>query len=252
MGIFDEAMQQVVFLSLLAGLATVLGGFIVFYFGIPNRRFMAAYLGLAAGVMAMVTVDLIKHAIAISAMSRAVIGILIGAIFMVMVSKSVEVMQSLCFGNSKRQGAERIFLRLGWTMVIGIAAHNIPEGVAIAAGDALSHQLGLVILIAIALHNIPEGIGVTAPLIRGGTARWVIVAILLLVSLCVPVGTLLGTNVINGSPDTISTGLGFAAGAMLYIVSFELLPPAFKQHSLFAQFGAFVGVILIFVASLLS
>jgi len=252
MGIFNEVVQQVVLLSLLAGLATVLGGLIVFYFGIPDRRFMAGYLGLAAGVMAMVTVDLIKNAIAISDISKVIIGILIGVMFMVIISKLVKVMQSLYFGNSKSHGMERLFLRLGWTMVIGIAAHNIPEGVAIAAGDAASHQLGIVILIAIALHNVPEGIGVTAPLIRGGTAKWVIIATLLMVSLCVPVGTLLGAYVISGSPDTISTALGFAAGAMLYIVCVELLPPAFRQHPLSAQLGAFVGVVLIFVASLLS
>ncbi len=57
---------------------------------------------------------------------------------------------------------------MGYLIAIGIALHDLPEGIAIAVGYAAQENLGLIIALAIGLHNIPEGMATAAPLLMGG------------------------------------------------------------------------------------
>ncbi|OEH85430.1 hypothetical protein BHU72_04895 [Desulfuribacillus stibiiarsenatis] len=246
-------MDQILIMSLLAGLATIIGCLIVFAIGIPSRQFMAGYLGLAAGIMAILVVDLLSHALQIEGSWFVLRGILVGILFMVIISYGVDMLANQGI-RKRRMGKKNTgqnnseFVKIGWTMVLGIAMHNIPEGLAIAAGEAANHQLGLALIFAIALHNIPEGIGVTAPLLKSRTGKLSIITLLLLVSLCVPLGTWIGTHWIEPTDTMIATSLGFAAGAMVYIVAFHLLPSAFRQSPIYAQFGIFLGVLILSIA----
>ena len=69
----------------------------------------------------------------------------------------------------KMQGPETL-LGLGYLIMLGIAMHDLPEGMAIAMGGELKARTGMVIALAIAIHNIPEGMAIAAPLLMGRTA----------------------------------------------------------------------------------
>ena len=81
------------------------------------------------------------------------------------------------------------WLRLGSLIAIGIALHDLPEGIAIAAGYSAEADLGIIIAVAITLHNIPEGMACTAPLWMGGMRRRHIVMMIMIISFITPGST---------------------------------------------------------------
>jgi ZIP family zinc transporter len=131
----------------------------------------------------------------------------------------------------------------GLFMAIGIALHNLPEGLAIGAGYGNSTALGATIAISLALHNIPEGMVTAAPLLLSGMNKWVVVAIATAAGLVTPIGTLIGAALISISPEFISAAMALAAGAMIYIVSDELIPQSHKYHNHAANFGLVAGFV---------
>ena len=237
--------EEIILWSLLAGLTTLIGALIVFLLGIPSQRIMAGYLGFAAGVMTVVAFELLAQGYFVSDGHTLASGVFFGIGFMLLASTVIDAMQRrhMRMGGYHKDSDYR-FLRIGWTMVLGMAAHNIPEGMAVAAGDAANHQLGAMVLLAMAIHNIPEGIGIAAPLLRGKMSKGMIMLALIVISLCEPLGTWMGIHIIGGSVDIIALALGFAAGAMLYIVTFELLPISIRQHPAFASLGIVLGSLL--------
>ena len=138
-------------------------------------------------------------------------------------------------------------MKMGYFIAAGIALHNLPEGLALGAGYQAAEELGSMIALAILLHNIPEGMGIAAPLKAGGTRSITILCITSSAGLFTPLGTLIGVLIFNISPLFISLSMGFAAGAMIYIVSDELIPESHKQHSHYANLGIAFGVLLTFL-----
>lgn len=131
----------------------------------------------------------------------------------------------------------------GLFMAIGIALHNLPEGLAIGAGYSNSAALGATIAISLALHNIPEGMVTAAPLLLAGVNKWIVIAIATSAGLVTPIGTLIGAALISISPQFISIAMAFAAGAMIYIVSDELIPQSHEYHSHAANLGLIAGFV---------
>ncbi len=240
----NGSVEEIILWSLLAGLTTLVGALIVFLLGIPSRRIMAGYLGFAAGIMTVVAYELLVQGYQVGERQAAMAGVLFGVGFMLLAATVIDAVQRRMRLHERHQDGDYQFLRIGWTMVLGMAAHNIPEGMAVAAGDAANHQLGGMVLLAMAIHNIPEGIGITAPLLRGKMNKGMIMLILVMISLCEPLGTWIGTHIIGTTVDIIAMALGFAAGAMLYIVFFELLPMSIRQHPAFAGLGVVCGSLL--------
>ena len=113
-------------------------------------------------------------------------------------------------------------------MVLAVTLHNIPEGMTIGASFAVSSDLmwgtGMIMAVLIGLHNIPEGMAVAVPLISGGTGR--VRATLLTAACGLPtvLGAWLGFWLGDIGPLGLTMSLGFASGAMLYVVVEELIP----------------------------
>ena len=144
----------------------------------------------------------------------------------------------------------------GVVMASAIALHNIPEGMTIGASyagnDGVMGKAALALAILIGLHNIPEGMAVSVPLISGGMGRGK--AVLITASSGVPtvIGALLGYMLGEIGPLGLTLSLGFASGAMLYVVFGEILPQAILMyHSKLPAFstivGMLVGLVIIFV-----
>ena len=136
----------------------------------------------------------------------------------------------------------------GMVMACAIALHNVPEGMTIGAsyasnGGAMG-SAALVLAILIGLHNIPEGMAVSVPLISGGMARWK--AVLVTASTGIPtiLGALLGYALGEIGPMGLTLSLGFASGAMLYVVFGEILPQSYLMyHSKLPAFSAIAGIL---------
>ena len=137
----------------------------------------------------------------------------------------------------------------GIVMVCAIALHNVPEGMTIgasyASNDAVMGTAAITLAILIGLHNIPEGMAVSVPLIAGGMAKWK--AVLITASSGIPtvIGALLGFALGEIGPLGLALSLGFASGAMLYVVFGEILPQAILMyHSKAPAFSAIGGMLV--------
>ena len=143
----------------------------------------------------------------------------------------------------------------GMVMACAIALHNVPEGMTIgasyASSDAVMGRAALTLAILIGLHNIPEGMAVSVPLISGGMTKWKAVCITAASGIPTVVGALLGYWLGEIGALGLCLSLGFASGAMLYVVFGEILPQAIimsrsKLPAFSAIAGILVGMLIIF------
>ena len=137
----------------------------------------------------------------------------------------------------------------GVVMACAIALHNVPEGMTIgasyASNEGVMGSAALVLAVLIGLHNIPEGMAVSVPLISGGMAKWK--AVLITASTGIPtiLGALLGYLLGEIGPMGLTVSLGFASGAMLYVVFGEILPQSILMyHSKIPAFSAIAGILV--------
>ena len=137
----------------------------------------------------------------------------------------------------------------GIVMASAIALHNVPEGMTIGASYASDNGVlgsaALTLAIIIGLHNIPEGMAVSVPLISGGMKKWKAVLITAASGIPTVLGALLGYVLGDIGPLGLTMSLGFASGAMLYVVFGEILPQSFLMyHSKLPAFSAIVGILV--------
>lgn len=130
-----------------------------------------------------------------------------------------------------------------WLFVFAIALHNLPEGMAFGVSFSKADlSVGLPVSTAIAIQDIPEGLAVALSL-RGVTNKpWLGVFIAALTGILEPVGALLGVTIASGMPSAYPIGMGIAAGAMIFVVSHEVIPETHRNgHQTFATIGLMLG-----------
>ena len=109
-------------------------------------------------MMAVICFDLIPEALEISTLPYVIIGILIGIVAMIFCDLLVERKFNTHLKINKVNKTKSTLLKTGIIVSIGLAIHNIPEGLAIGSGFEASAKLGLSLALAICLHDVPEGI----------------------------------------------------------------------------------------------
>ena len=136
----------------------------------------------------------------------------------------------------------------GIVMACAIALHNMPEGMTIGASYANNNGVmgsaALVLAVIIGLHNIPEGMAVSVPLVSGGMGK--VKAVLITAASGIPtiLGALLGYWLGEIGPIGLTMSLGFASGAMLYVVFGEILPQSILMyHSKLPSFSVIAGIL---------
>lgn len=136
-----------------------------------------------------------------------------------------------------------------WLFVFAIALHNLPEGMAIGVSFAQGDMaVGLPLTTAIALQDIPEGLAVALAMRSAGFAPRTAVAVAALSGLLEPVGALLGVGLAGGAALAYPIGLGLAAGAMIFVVSHEVIPETHRNgHQTPATLGLMAGFALMMV-----
>ena len=143
------------------------------------------------------------------------------------------------------EGGSPARLKRTWLFVFAICLHNLPEGLAIGAGYASGVAHGNALATGIALQDIPEGLVVAMALIAAGYERSSAVLVGMASGLIEPVGAVIGASVLIAVPLLLPVGLGIAAGAMLFVVSHEIIPESHRQgHENFATTGLMLGFVL--------
>ena len=140
-------------------------------------------------------------------------------------------------------------LKAGIITSVGLAIHNFPEGLAIGSGFGASLTLGYSLAIAICIHDIPEGISMAVPMKNGGMKTGKVLLYVILSGVTTGIGAFVGKIIGGISESVIAMCLSFAAGAMLYIVSVELIP---ESNGLYKGKLATMGTIIGFILGLIA
>ena len=225
-------------------LATGLGAIPV-HFVKNHSKFLRSFSSaFAAGMMISASVfSLAEEGIALKtkiplAPYEVILGLLLGALFFWETAKLVERMHldhhKLAQGVSQK----------GVLLFIAMFVHSIPEGIAIGVGFATGNfHFGLIMAIAIGVHNIPEGIAVSLPLKKGGSSTPRCAWASILTSLPQPILAAPAALLAWFFEPFLPLGLGFAGGAMLYLVVAEMLPEAIEEGGkTLASWGVMVGL----------
>ena len=254
---------------------TGLGGLIGAMLQKDSNRTVSLLLSFAGGVMlSVVCFDLVVEAIdtqvgILTVIGAVAIGVTVTFLLNHLIDKKTnpevphidsnhpataddldELIHSDHFGQHYANNDNRFSLFIaGVVMACAIALHNVPEGMTIgasyASNDGVMGSAALILAILIGLHNIPEGMAVSVPLISGGMSKWK--AVLITASSGIPtiLGALLGYLLGEIGALGLAMSLGFASGAMLYVVFGEILPQAILMyHSKLPAFSAIVGMLV--------
>jgi ZIP family zinc transporter len=234
-------------ISLLAGLATGLGGLIAIIRK-PGKKLFGFLMGFAAGVMiTLAFTELVNEAWRSSGYLTTTIGFAAGALFMFLIDFFIPHIR---FGKEEKNFCNAKLVKTGLLIAIGITIHNMPEGIAVGAGFIHAPQFGMFIALAIALHNIPEGIATALPLCAGGVCRWRSFKIAFFSGMAEPIGALIAAFFLVSFKSLVPAALAFAAGVMVFITLDELVPTAREYgHQHFTGMGIILGAIFVFLLS---
>ena len=225
---------------------TTLGGIIGTKFKNTSNKFLSFILSFASGLMiAIVCFELIPEAMQIANIAMVILGIAVGIIAMILCDICVDKKFKLSTTKRNTKSVKDNLLKTGIIVSIGLAIHNFPEGLAIGSGFESSIKLGLSLAIAICFHDIPEGISMAVPMKNGGMSSTKVIYYVVLSGITTGIGAFCGALVGEISQDIIAICLAFAAGAMIYIVSGELIPESNKlYHGRMTAIGNMIGFLI--------
>ena len=234
--------------SLAAGLATGVGALPVLFTRNISRRTQDVMMGFGAGVMlAATSFSLIVPAVEAvgggwSGAFVVAAGMMLGGVFL-WLSDRYSPHEHFIKGP---EGAPAGKLNRVWLFIIAITLHNFPEGLAVGVGFGGGDiENGLTLAIGIGLQNMPEGLVVALALLTLNYSLKQAMGIALLTGLVEPVGGLLGAGVVSISQPILPWGLAFAAGAMLFVISDEIIPESHRKgFEKQATFGVMVGFVV--------
>ncbi|GGD26933.1 ZIP family metal transporter [Sinisalibacter lacisalsi] len=238
--------------GVVAALATALGALPAVFGKRMNQQWTDTTLGFAAGVMLSASffslilpgIDVAEEIYGSLPIAAAVagFGIALGATFVWGLDKALPHEHF----KTGREGADAGRIARIWLFVIAITIHNIPEGLSIgvAFGTGNAPQ-GLSVMTGISLQDVPEGLAVAVALIGLGYSRLKAFLVTALSGLVEAAGGFVGAAAVSVSSQLLPWGLTFSAGAMLYIISHEIVPETHRNgHQDSATVGLLAGLIL--------
>lgn len=243
-------------LALLGGSAgfvtTTLGALLVLVLGNISHRSQDMMLGFAAGMMlAASAFSLILPGIeaASETLANAKLGALVvvfGLFLGVLLMLGLDYFTPHEHDSTGPCGPECTRLSKVWLFVFTIALHNLPEGMAVGVAFAQGDWgVGLPLTLAIAIQDIPEGLAVALALRAVGVSAPKAILIAALSGLMEPIGALVGVGMASGFALAYPISLGLAAGAMVFVVSHEVIPETHRHgHQTPATLGLMIGFAL--------
>lgn len=225
---FDRVMNQVWISAAGLSLATIIGSVIGFLVKSLPHKWNDAILGFCAGVMlAASTVGLILPAAQDAGSGRwwlILIGVILGMLLLNVLDLVTPHLHKLT-GLEEEEHRNNASLNHILLFVLAIALHKLPEGIAAGVGfNAADSTDAWAVTLGIAIQNVPEGMVVIAPLLIAGVSKIRTFLISLVIALLEVVGVWIGYGMGAISPILLPVMLALAGGAMLYVVSDEMIP----------------------------
>ena len=216
----------------------------------PEKNILYGSLAFAASMMLGISFfQLIPESLKISPPFLVIISFIFGIVIMRIVDRILPHI------NPELMKKEKPSVKRSVTMlVIGIALHNIPEGLAIGVGFALTYKLGIMIAIGIAAQDLPENVATIVPLYGVTKDRMRSFNILMTTVLFEVFGFIFGYYVLRGAaPNLLGGALALAAGFMTYISIEELIPAAqIKEYPKIGIISFILGILCILLLNLLA
>ncbi|WIX32739.1 ZIP family metal transporter [Salinicola sp. JS01] len=248
--------QAGILASLIAGLFTPVGALPILLLRRISQRLEDSLMGFGAGVMLAATAYSLmlpgfEEALTLSrsqwpALAIVCAGMTLGGVTILAIER---LLPHEHFALGKQSGADALQIRRIWLFVLAITIHNFPEGVAVGVGYGTGDvSAGLALTLGIGIQNLPEGLIVALGLIAIGYSRGMALLAALISGLVEPVGGIVGALAVNLASALLPVGLAFAAGAMLFVISHEVIPESHRKgHESFATAGVLLGFMLMFV-----
>ncbi|WP_018872670.1 ZIP family metal transporter [Thioalkalivibrio sp. ALJ16] len=254
-----STLQIGVLASLVAGLMTAVGALPIFFLRRISASVEDAMMGFGAGVMLSATAfELVLPSVEQAEAQYGGVGmaILVLSVGMALGGGALLALHKLVphehFHIGPQSGADPAKIRRVWLFIFAIALHNLPEGLAVGVGfggEEVSD--GVTLAIAIGLQNMPEGLVVAIALLSLGYSKWAAFGVTLLTGLVQPIGGLIGAGAITLMEFLLPWGLAFAAGAMLFVISHEIIPESHRKgHEAQATVGVLVGFVALLAIDL--
>ena len=241
--------------SFFAGIATSFGALPVFFIKKISEKFEDTSLGFAAGVMLAASffsliipgLDYAEELLGLSevgALVNVISGVIAGALIIWWIQAKAPH-EHFVLGQT-HNAEQKLKLSKIWLFVIAITLHNIPEGLAVGVGFGGGDiARGTSLAIGIGLQNMPEGLAVAFSLMTVGYSRVRSFLIATITGLFEPLFGLLGVSVVTFFLPILPWALGFAGGAMLFVISHEIIPETHRRgHENYATAGFLVGLII--------
>lgn len=208
--------------ALVTALATGLGALPFVVARQPDRTWLGVANSLASGFMIGASTGLCYEGSRTS-IWRTVAGALVGVAFIFGSRRLIQHRRELHLGALEGADALRALLVVG-----AMTVHSFSEGVGVGVAFGGEETLGVLIAIAIAVHNIPEGLAISLVLVPRGTRVRTAAAWSVFSSLPQPLMAVPAFLFVESFAGFLPIGLGFAAGAMLWLVLDDLLPEALE------------------------
>lgn len=238
--------------SAAAGAMTAIGALPVLFGHDVRRTTTDALLGFAAGVMLAasffsllvpgIEIASERYGAGIAPAAIASCGLLLGAALILLLDKRLPHEHFV----SGREGPDAAEIRRVWLFVIAITLHNLPEGMAVGVGYGSGDVLaGSKLAFGIGLQNAPEGLAVAVALLAKGYARSHAFTVAALTGAVEPVAGLFSAIAVSYSAALLPWGMSMAAGAMIYVISHEIIPETHSHsHQRIATNGLLAGLVL--------
>lgn len=254
-------------MTTLAGLATLLGGFITFFVKKNNIKVLSIGLGFSAGVMIFVSLteilttaeDLLRTYYPVKYHWMLFFGFIFGVIISKLIDEFIpdhveeKDFTEECDLNDVTCKREHRIKRAGLLTAIAIAIHNFPEGIGTFLVASQNMAVGVSVAFAIALHNIPEGIAVALPIYHATGKKRLAMWYSFWTGITEPIGAIIGLILLQFFLPQVFVGLTMAAvvGIMIYISFDTLLPLSHEYGDWHYAIGGIMSGIIVIWASLL-
>jgi ZIP family zinc transporter len=208
--------------ALVTALATGLGALPFVFARRPDRTWLGSANSLAAGLMLGASAGLLYEGFRYG-IERTAAGAMVGALFILVSQRLIGSHENLHLGSLRGADAMKALL-----IVAIMTLHSFAEGVGVGVSFGVNQSLGILIGLAIAVHNIPEGLAISLVLVPRGTSPRNAAAWSIFSSLPQPLMAVPAFFLVETFAGLLPVGLGFAAGAMIWLVLADLLPEALE------------------------
>lgn len=224
----------------------MIGALAVLIWRQPSQRFLDVALGFAAGVMLTASfTSLILPGVSYGGIVPVLVGMVLGVVALDRGDRWIPHLH--LERDNGQEGPDTDRLRAVWLFILAITLHNMPEGLAVGVGFGsgdLSNAIPL--MLAIGIQNIPEGLAVSVSSLNAGMGSYTYASFVGIRAGLVEIPlTLLGAWAVQLAEPILPYAMGFAAGAMLYVISDEIIPETHRTgHERLATMGTLVGVMV--------